>query len=423
MTCDAQRLQNASASVVATRSDKQLAATDRRESMTIFAGAVRRLRIGLAFVVCMASIPAVAQQSASISDCGTPSKLNDGWLVDTPADAGLDGSRLCAIADWLKAANADVHSVVVIRHGRLVFEQYFAGYDDPWGVPDGNFSFDATTKHDMRSVSKSVTSLLVGIAIDRKLIASVDEAVIKFFPEYSTIKSPGWDAIKVGDLLTMSSGIKWDENLPWNDPRNDEPHLGKDADPLAYVVAKPIVAPPGTTWNYNGGGADILGAIIARASGMPFNEFARDALFEPLGISDWEWKSYQNGRLSAAAGLRLRPRDAAKIGQLLLNQGVWNGKQIVSAQWIAQSVVARHQAIGYFGGLFFYGYQWWLGRTLVGDQEVTWTAAVGLGGQRIFIIQKFDLVVMTTSGLYTSPRQGNAALDLLYRFIVPSVLR
>jgi CubicO group peptidase (beta-lactamase class C family) len=345
-----------------------IAATDREQFMTIFASGTRKWRIGLAFVMCLASIPAVAERSASTSDCGTSSKLNDGWLVDTPANAGLDASRLCATADWLKTANADVHAVVVIRHGKLVFEQYFAGFDDPWGMPDGSFRFDATTKHDMRSVSKSVTSLLIGIAIDRKLIASVDEPAIKFFPEYSTIKSPGWDAIKVGDLLTMSSGIMWEENLPWNDPRNDEPHLGKDADPLAYVVAKPIVAAPGTVWNYNGGGTDLLGAIIARASGKPLNEFARDALFEPLGISDWEWKSYENGKLSAAAGLRLRPRDAAKIGQLLLNQGAWNGKQIVSAQWIAQSVVARQQAIGYFGGLFFYGYQWWLGRTLVGDQ-------------------------------------------------------
>jgi CubicO group peptidase (beta-lactamase class C family) len=220
----------------------------------------------------------------------------------------------------------------------------------------------------------------------------------------------------------MSSGIKWDENLPWTDPRNDEPHLGKDPEPLRYILAKPIAEPPNTVWNYNGGETDLLGAIIERISGKPFDDFARDALFLPLGISDWEWGRYENGRFSAAAGLRLRPRDAAKIGQVVLNHGNWNGQQIVPATWIEQSIVPRFQAIGYFGGLFFYGYQWWLGRTLARDQEITWIAAVGLGGQRVFIIPDLDLVVMTTAGLYTSPRQGDASLDILYRFVIPSVL-
>jgi CubicO group peptidase (beta-lactamase class C family) len=220
----------------------------------------------------------------------------------------------------------------------------------------------------------------------------------------------------------MSSGIKWNENLPWPDPRNDEPHLGKDPDPIYYVLSKPIAAPPDTVWNYNGGGTDLLGTIIERVSGRPFDVFAREVLFQPLRITDWEWKTYQNGKISPAAGLRLRPRDAAKIGQLVLNRGSWRGQQIVPATWITRSIAPRFQAIGYFGGLFFYGYQWWLGRTLSGDKEVNWIAAVGLGGQRIFIVAEFDLVVMTTSGLYTSPEQGNAALDIMYSFVLPSLV-
>jgi len=216
--------------------------------------------------------------------------------------------------------------------------------------------------------------------------------------------------------------LRWDENLPWTDPRNDEPHLWKDPEPLRYILGKPIAEPPNTVWNYNGGGTDLLGVIIERISGEPFDDFAREALFQPLGIVDWEWGRYENGRLSPAAGLRLRPRDAAKIGQVVLNHGNWSGQEIVPATWIEQSIVPRFQAIGYFGGLFFYGYQWWLGRTLSRDQEVTWIAAVGLGGQRVFIIPNLDLVVMTTAGLYTNPRQGNASLDILYRFVIPSVL-
>src|SRR6266850_4159823 len=125
----------------------------------------------------------------------------------------------------LGASNADVHSVIVVRRGTLVFEQYFPGYDEPWGMGDGRHDFDATTKHDMRSVSKSVVSLLIGIAIDRELIKSADEPVVKFFPDYSALKTAGWDNITLRHLLTMSSGIQWDENRAWKDLQNDEPHL------------------------------------------------------------------------------------------------------------------------------------------------------------------------------------------------------
>ena len=175
-------------------------------------------------------------------------------------------------------------------------------------------------------------------------------------------------------------------------------------------------------WTYNGGSTDLLGNILERVSGKPLEAFAREALFQPLGITDVEWKNYpKNGKVAPAAGLRMRPRDAAKIGQLVLDGGAWNGKQIVPADWIAQSVKPRFQAIGYFSGLFFYGQQWWLGRSISGDTEVKWIAAMGSGGQRIFIVPDRDLVVMTTSGLYFRARQGDGALDMLTNFILPSV--
>jgi CubicO group peptidase (beta-lactamase class C family) len=369
----------------------------------------------------MAASAAQAQSNAPPPVCGTPVASDDGWAIAAPDSVGIDGASLCGIAIRLKASDADVHAVVIIRHGKLVFEQYFRGYDEPWGGARGPHDFDAATKHDMRSASKSVVSLLVGIAIDRKLIAGVDEPVVKFFPEYAALKTPGWDAITLRHLLTMSSGIQWDENRPWTDPANDEPHLGKEADPIGYVLGKPIAAAPDETWNYNGGGTDLLGNILERASGKSLNDFAREVLFEPLGITDGKWETYQNGRIAAAVGLRIRPRDAAKIGQLVLDHGAWKGRQIVPAAWIAQSVAPRFQTIGYFGGLAFYGYQWWLGRTLSRGEEIKWIAAVGLGGQRIFIVPDLDLVVMTTSGLYTSPRQGNAALDILYSSVIPSI--
>lgn len=354
--------------------------------------------------------------------CGSPSPIDDGWEIASPDSAGMDDAQLCTIAARLEQRATKVHSVVVVRHGKLIFEQYFPGYDQPWGQPEGQHEFTATTKHDMRSASKSVTSLLVGIAIDRKLIAGVDEPVLKFLPDYAAVKQAGWEAVTLRHLLTMSSGINWDEARAWTDPKNDEPHLGFEADPLGYVLSRPIAAPPDVLWTYNGGGTDLLGNIIERVSKKSLEAFAREALFQPIGITDVEWKTYpKNGKIAAAAGLRLRPRDAAKIGQLLLNRGQWNGQQIVSADWIAQSITPRFQAIGFFGSTMFYGYQWWMGRSLAGGKEIKWVGAFGWGGQRIFIVPELDLVMMTTAAQYGQPKEGVAAIDILSNIVIPSV--
>ncbi|HEV2154596.1 serine hydrolase [Bradyrhizobium sp.] len=353
--------------------------------------------------------------------CEAPAALDDGWEIASPDSVGMDGAQLCTIAARLAQRATAIHSVVVVRHGKLVFEQYFPGYDQPWGQPDGQHEFSATTKHDMRSASKSVVSLLVGIAIDRKLIAGVDEPVLRFFPDHQAVKQAGWEAITLRHLLTMSSGIKWDEMRAWTDPKNDEPHLISETDPIGYVLAKPVAAPPDALWNYSGGGTELLGNILERVSGKPLEAFAREVLFQPLGITDVEWKAYKNGKIAAAAGLRLRPRDAAKIGQLVLNRGRWNGQQIVSADWIAQSITPRFQAVGLFGGTLFYGYQWWMGRSLANGKEIKWVGAFGWGGQRIFIVPELDLVMMTSAAQYGQPKEGLAAIDILTNTVIPSV--
>lgn len=377
---------------------------------------MRSYVLALAAVLATNPIQARAQQP----DCRAPAQLNDGWTIATPEDVGLDGARLCAISERLKVTNANVHGVVIVRGGKLVFEQYFAGYDEPWGGSSGRYEFDATTLHDLRSVTKSVISLLVGIALDRKLIANLDEPVTKYFPEYADMRTPGWDRITLRHLLQMSSGLQWDENLPWND-RNDEWHLVNDADPLRYVFQKPFVFEPDTFFNYNGGGTDLLGKVIEKASGVRIDAFANEALFGPLGITDWQLKDYRNGKQATAAGMRLRPRDAAKIGQLVLAKGEWQGRRIVSAEWIVESIKPRFQATNMFGGLYYYGYQWWIGRTLINDRETRWVAGQGLGGQRLVIVPDHELVMMVTQGLYPSGRQGQATLDLLANFVLPAV--
>ena len=385
----------------------------------MFEGKQSVKRLGLAAAFTLAAVAFAHGQTNQV--CGIPAKLDDGWTIAAPESVGLDGARLCTIEPRLKLTDSDIHAVVIARHGKLAFEQYFGGIDQPWGKPEARYDYDATTPHDMRSVTKSVTSLLVGIAIDRRMIRSVNTRVVSFFPELSDLKTQGWDNVRLRHLLTMSSGIKWDETLPWSNPDNDEPHLAFDADPIRYVLSKPIAVLPDTMWVYNGGGTELLGNIIERTSGKPLEAFAREFLFSRLDVTDFEWKPYpKNGKISAAGGLRLRPRDAAKIGQLLLSDGAWNGRQVIPPDWIMQSVIPRFQAVGYFGGTLFYGYQWWMGRSLAEGKEVRWIAAFGWGGQRIFVIPELDMVVMMTSGLFGRPKEGLAQFDILANVIIPS---
>jgi CubicO group peptidase (beta-lactamase class C family) len=176
------------------------------------------IRIAVALVLSRLVAPllgdaAVIAQEAhaqSPSFCGAPLILNDGWRIDTPDAVGFDRSRLCGLADRLQDVD-NVHIVIVARHGRLVFERYFAGYDEPWGHDDKRYEFDVTMKHDMRSVSKSVVTLLVGIANDRRLIDGVEAPALQFFPEMVSVATAGWAGIKLRDLLTISSGLAWDE--------------------------------------------------------------------------------------------------------------------------------------------------------------------------------------------------------------------
>jgi CubicO group peptidase (beta-lactamase class C family) len=360
-----------------------------------------------------AQAPAAEQQTT----CAVPPALEDGWPVAAPASVGMDASILCAVTPRLLATQMNVHGVLVARRGKLVFERYFVGSDQPWGNPSSLYDFGPQTKHDLRSISKSITALLVGIAVDRKLIPGVDEPVFDFFPEHADLRTPEKERILVRHLLTMSSGLAWDEARPYSDPQNSEMIMDRSADPVRFVLERPSVAPAGLVWNYNGGGTHLLGHIIAKAAGKPFDAFAREVLFEPLGITDWAWMRYRNGAIAPAAGARLRPRDVAKLGQLFLSGGRWNGRQIVSSEWLAEMLAPRLGPDPYF-----YGYQFWLGRSLDRGAEVKWAAGLGLGGQRLFIVPEYDLVVMITAGNYGGYGQSAPALEILNRYVFPSVV-
>ena len=387
----------------------------------------------------MAAIPPVALgelQAKPLTSCGVPSVGADGWKVAAPKSVGLSSATLCPMVNDCKQAN--VHAVVVVRHNTLVFEHYFTGSDQRimprllfsstarriilsppvlWlvskmlgnsGLPVEQVAFGPENKHDERSVTKSVTALVLGVAIGRGWVKGVDELVLPFFPEYADLRSPEKDRITLRHLLTMSSGLEWHEfGVPYTSAANSEIGMDIAPDPYRFALMQPMVAPPGEIWNYNSGSSELLGAVLWKTTGKPLDQLARTLLFAPLGITDVEW--YPLGRLdlpSAAAGLRLRPRDLAKIGQLILQHGVWNGKQVVPAWWI--DTATKPQING------FYGYQFWVGRS----GSVHWVAAVGLGGQRLFIVPDLDLVVVTNAGLYQSDLQGSVPVDILDRYVL-----
>ncbi|TMJ31226.1 MAG: serine hydrolase [Alphaproteobacteria bacterium] len=327
--------------------------------------------------------------------CGVPVARNDGWPVASANDDKLiDRGALCRMADRL-AASTNVHSVLVARSGKLVFERYFKGSDEINGRRVESVTFDADTLHNIKSVSKVVSSLVFGIAIDRGLIRSVDEPIFSFFPELSDLRSPEKDRLRLAHALTMTMGLKWVEAVPDNEGNNDEERMHMAPDPCRYVLGLPATAPPGREFFYNTGALTLVSAIVRKATGRPLDEFARAVLFEPLGIAGFEW-SRVRGDADAGGGLRLRPRDMAKIGQLVLAGGRWNDRQIVSKAWIDASTTPRTKASSNYS----YGYLWYLGRSPFNGHEVHWPAGLGRGGQSIRVVPELDLVVVVTAGYY-----------------------
>jgi len=353
--------------------------------------------LGGAALAPLAALPAWADPS---DGCGVPVARDDGWPVALVNEDNLvDRAALCRMADGLVASSANIHAVLVARGGKLLFERYFRGSDE---IPGGiyghhveNVIFDADTLHDIKSASKSVASLAIGIAIDRGLIRSVNEPIFSFFPELADLRSPEKDRIQLVHALTMTMGLRWIEAIPSNEDDNDEVRMHRASDPCRYVLGLPVTSPAGDGFFYNTGALALVSAIIRKATGRHLDEFARENLFEPLGIRPVEWQRYK-GETDAGGGLRLRPRDMAKIGQLVLAGGRWNDRQLVPKAWIETSTTLKIEATDNQS----YGYLWWLGRSRHNGRVVHWIGALGRGGQYIRIVPELDLVVVVTAGYY-----------------------
>jgi CubicO group peptidase (beta-lactamase class C family) len=358
---------------------------------------------------------ATAQET---QNCGVPIANGDGWPLAQPENVGLDTAQLCKldkfIAQW---KDANIHAVVVARGGKLVMERYYSGPDERLGQPIGTIAYAPDVKHDLRSITKSVTSMLIGIALGQGRFPDLDTPVMDLFPEYASLRNADNARITFRHLLTMTSGLKWDESLPYNNPANSELQMDDAADPIRYVLEQPVIATPGSVYNYNGGNTTLLGAVLAKVTGKRIDDYAKERLFGPLAITDFEWVDLPSTKQPAAAsGLRMRPRDAAKLGQLMISDGVWNDTQILPSGWSGASMKPRVNG----EGLYYYGYQWWLGRTMRNEQSLHWAAGVGWGGQRLYAVPDLDLVVMINAGHYGGPLQALIPFGIFTKVVLPA---
>ena len=321
---------------------------------------------------------------------------------DNPPSTGM------ALLDETFAAVQQINnikSLVVVRNDTLIREAYFG-------------SGGADVAHDVRSVTKSITALLVGIAIDQGFISSVDQQIGDFLRPLVDTIPPEKAKITIRDLLTMSSGFEWDELISvsgynlWAGAANQ----------VQYVLNKPLIAQPGQRFAYNSGALHLLSVILSRATGKTTLDFARQYLFEHLEITTSTWETDNQGYNNGSAGLELTPHDMVKIGQLILHHGEFQGKQVVTSKWIddlGSFKITTNTAVPYGPG---YGYGWWNGPSPQGS----YTFAMGWGGQFIITVPTLDLVVVATntwSGVPSAEAndQWYRTIDLIMTGVLPAV--
>ncbi len=387
---------------------------------------MRTLLCQSSFLALLAVSSAAAQERSAV-EYRRPVALGDGWKTAHADSVGIDSRGLARLTEAIRAwPELGVHAVVIERGGRLVYEEYFDGFDERWGQPLGRVSMTRETKHDLRSVTKSVVSALAGIAIGAGQIKSLDQPVVQWFPESPELNNAERRRVTLAHVLGMTSGLEWNEEVPYNDPRNDEIRMTRDSQPLRYALSRRFAADPGSDFRYNGGLTQVVAAVIERATATSLEDYARTRLFEPLGISDVEWVGNLAGMPAAASGLRMRARDLAKFGSVYLHEGRWNDRQVIPADWVERST-RRHfrfrpRTGADAGGEFGYGYFWWYSCYPTPQGLVEARTAVGNGQQRIFVLSGLDMVVTIFAGRYNDfTTGGTLGTRILREHVIPAV--
>jgi hypothetical protein len=333
----------------------------------------------------------------------------------TPASLGIDAAPLAALdADIASGKSPLVDSLLVMRCGEVVFDRRYPhdyaavygkeahtkgplnarltgryNYFDPAWHP----YYHGTDEHTMQSVSKTVTSATIGIAMTRgDFKTPLSTPVLHYFDE-SKVKNV--DARKrrmtLRDLLTMTSGLDWNEDVPYDDPNNPSDLMEASDDWVQFVIDRPMKDEPGKVFAYSSGATELLAYIFKRETGADIEQYAHRHLFAPLGIRNYFWKRTPLGVVDTEGGLYLRAEDLAKIGLLYMNDGLWNGHRVISSEWIKESLTPRIDG----GEGFKYGYQWWL-LPHGAPARLAW-AARGMGGQRLLVFPEDQLIVVSTA--------------------------
>lgn len=345
-----------------------------------------------------------------------PSAMSDGWEVAHAATINFD-SRIFSelISEVSSGKYGDVHNILIAKDGKLIFEQYFAANGKLTG-PSISEIYQKKPHH-LASITKPITSILLGIAIDRQNVRSVDDPIYRYFADYPQLKTNGKDKILIKHLLTMSSGLSWIQfGYSFQDERNDAGNLYRCDDVLGYYFSKNLFSEPGNRLNYSNASATAVGALIEKATNSSIAEFAANVLFDKLAIEQAQWSKYPDGTFDTDGSLALRPRDLAKIGQVVLNKGSWQGHQLVSAEWIQLSTQDYFQRTFTIG----YGYYWQQMNLSAKGRQYHTILGWGDGGQFLFIFPEIQLVVASNAGNY-GKGQDKVIFDILKKHILPAL--
>ncbi len=330
------------------------------------------------------------EPSAATSGYTPPPKLDDGLATATLSDVGAREELVYRLlADLESGVYQNVDSLLILEEGKLVVEQYYNG----WTVDRA---------HPMQSVSKSVTGLLFGSALRQGHIESLEEPIGKYLPEQASLLGGDLAEITIEDLLTMSAGFDWNEqDPPYGHPDNVRGHEVSSEDSVQFTLSRPHVNEPGEVFTYSGGYVTVAGAVLVNATGADsvLDYFSESTLTE-LGLEGLHWFQQRDGRQNTAGGLTLRPRDLAKIGQLMLDGGVWQGERLLDEEFVEASLSKQIEPPGPWNE---YGYYWW-GRTFETEKgSYAADAALGWGGQELILVPELGLVVVFTATNYQAP--------------------
>ena len=332
-----------------------------------------------------------------------PKGLGDGWKTNHMNSQGVDSALIYKFFNQIQGVNHKLHSVLLVKNNELILEEYFKDYN-------------AIEPHDLRSTSKSILSILLGIAVDKGFIDNINDPIYKYLK--NPIPKKNLDVkkekITIKHLLTMSSGLDcndWDKKS-----KGQEDKVYKKKDWLQYTLDLPMINTPGKESQYCSMGVILMTEIISQSSGMSIMEFADEHLFKPLGIDNVKWGHISNKEvIDSGKRLFLTPRDMARIGQLILNKGKWSGEQIVSENWIEDSTTPKTKITG-----IDYCYLWWNIPFDIDARRIISKTATGNGGQYIMIIPEMDLVVVFTGGAYNS-QEDKLAFAIMKDIILPSI--